>query len=278
MTKWNDFVADFAEKKNIAYGCAIVRNDLRKAYAKKYDPVPRTRNIYRTLNDDGTVRQEGSRFGRKKASIRPPEKVAESKLKRVATYEKKAEEKYQREKVTAKEKRDKFEALQAEKKKQEAVAEAERKREKERKDREEYAKPENVEKRKRADAEERATKIGKDGLGNSILKGIINGTQNLKTKENQYDYKLEFLYPRELWLGKRKLENGNQYIYELTDEYSYLNNTGMEWDAEKKKLVVNTDYAYPAGQYYNQVTQYALDPKGTGLTKFTNNRGEVTYG
>ena len=48
MTRWNDYVIEFAEKKKIAYGCAIVRHDLRKAYNKKYEPVPRNRGIYGT--------------------------------------------------------------------------------------------------------------------------------------------------------------------------------------------------------------------------------------
>jgi len=107
MTKWNDFVADFAEKKNIAYGCAIVRNDLRKAYAKKYDPVPRNRGIYTTRNEDGTIKQMG-RGQRKEGKIRPPEAVQASKLKRRATYEKKADDKIEAERKASEERQAKF--------------------------------------------------------------------------------------------------------------------------------------------------------------------------
>jgi hypothetical protein len=81
MTRWNDFVSEFAEKKKIAYGCAIVRNDLRKAYNKKFDPVPRNRGIYGT--------------GKMRKMRRPPTE-AEAKasaLKRTASFKRNADAK-----------------------------------------------------------------------------------------------------------------------------------------------------------------------------------------
>jgi len=81
MTRWNDFVSEFAEKKKIAYGCAIVRNDLRKAYNKKFDPVPRNRGIYGT--------------GKMRKMRRPPTE-AEAKasaLKRTASFKRTADAK-----------------------------------------------------------------------------------------------------------------------------------------------------------------------------------------
>lgn len=95
MTRWNDFVSEFAEKKKIAYGCAIVRNDLRKAYNKKFDPVPRNRGIYGT--------------GKMRKMRRPPTE-AEAKasaLKRTATFKRTAEAKA---KALEEEKQDKKEA------------------------------------------------------------------------------------------------------------------------------------------------------------------------
>jgi len=131
MTQWNDYVKEFADKKKIAYGCAIVRNDLRKAYAKKYDPVPRNRGIYTTRNEDGTIKKMG-RGQRKEAKIRPPEAVQASKLKRVATYEKKAQEKEEREKKASEERERKFQEeltarLKASADKQKADEEAKKK-------------------------------------------------------------------------------------------------------------------------------------------------------
>jgi hypothetical protein len=82
MTRWNDFVSEFAEKKKIAYGCAIVRNDLRKAYNKKFDPVPRNRGIYGVL-------------GKQRKMRRPPTE-AEAKasaLKRTASFKRTADAK-----------------------------------------------------------------------------------------------------------------------------------------------------------------------------------------
>jgi hypothetical protein len=150
MTKWNDFVADFAEKKNIAYGCAIVRNDLRKAYAKKYDPVPRNRGIYTTRNEDGTIKQMG-RGQRKEGKIRPPEAVQASKLKRRATYEKKADDKAEREKKEQEERQAKFWADLEEREN------ARKKREAEEKDKARIEK-ETREAKLRADKEEYETK------------------------------------------------------------------------------------------------------------------------
>jgi hypothetical protein len=86
MTRWNDFVSEFAEKKNIAYGCAIVRNDLRKAYNKKYEPVPRNRGIYNVSGKEG--------FTGKSRKMRRPateEEAKASALKRTATFKKLAD-------------------------------------------------------------------------------------------------------------------------------------------------------------------------------------------
>ena len=127
MTQWNDYVKEFADKKKIAYGCAIVRNDLRKAYAKKYDPVPRNRGIYTTRNEDGTIKQMG-RGQRKEAKIRPPEAVKASALKRTASFKKRAEEKEEANKKL----NEKYQAELAERRQKEAddkaKAEAERAR------------------------------------------------------------------------------------------------------------------------------------------------------
>lgn len=97
MTQWNEFVKEFAEKKKIAYGCAIVRNDLRKAYNKEYNPVPRNRGIYGT--------------GKMRKSRRPPteEEAKQSALKRTASFKKTRDMKEEQAKKADEERQRKFE-------------------------------------------------------------------------------------------------------------------------------------------------------------------------
>lgn len=115
MTQWNEFVKEFADKKKIAYGCAIVRNDLRKAYKKEYNPVPRNRGIYGT--------------GKMRKSRRPPteEEAKQSALKREASFKKTRDMKEEQAKKADEERQRKFEAeLEAQFKASEEKAKAEK--------------------------------------------------------------------------------------------------------------------------------------------------------
>lgn len=277
--KWTDWVSKWARDHNMTYPCAIKDPACKAGYTKVPKPIM-NRNIYG--NPDKTRK--------KRASIADPANANKTSTEKRHEWEDKndpagAEARKARRDLIAENRIDypnraeyRAERLRintAKAKKQQADDKIRKdKEEKERLAMIEANKPENRKKQALADAQEKATKINKDGLGNSILKGIINGTKNLETKENRYKQGYTFLYPRELWLGKIRNRNNNFNIYQMSDKYDKygkLFNTGMEWDG--KKLILTTDYSIDAGQYYHKVAQYALNPKGTGLTQFSTGGG-----
>lgn len=257
MTQWNDYVKEFAEKKKIAYGCAIVRNDLRKAYAKKYEPVPRNRGIYTTRNEDGTIKQMG-RGNRKEAKIRSPEAVEASKLKRVATYEKKAEEKQAREKKADEERQRKFQEeldarLKASAEKKKAEEEAKKKAEEEAKakakaeaeakakedprieqerryrqdpSRENYLKLDRVKDMIQRNKERWTTIDGAKDIGSEGRIATLKALDNIYRKRNrEFGVSGLYLYVEKEWTNDKKLLTFNGIDLDMekkADKFGYL--------------------------------------------------------
>lgn len=232
MTQWNDYVKEFADKKKIAYGCAIVRNDLRKAYAKKYEPIPRNRGIYTTRNEDGTIKRLG-RGQRKEGKIRPPEAVEASKLKRVATYEQKAKDKEEQAKKADEERQRKFQEeldarFKANAEKKKAEEDAIKKKQDEAKAKEQAEKDREKAKRDAKQAIIDTNKANWDLLGNA------------KDTGGRHDGTLKKI---DELLRKNARENGIGGLYLLLEK---------EWGADNKKgfifsgfdLAVRDKYEY----------------------------------
>ena len=61
MTRWTEFIKDFAKKNNMSYGCAMSDPKLRKEYYEKYPKQEKEKSIKKTPEEKQKIKEEKKR-------------------------------------------------------------------------------------------------------------------------------------------------------------------------------------------------------------------------